>query len=102
MQFLETVKAIVKAETDQGRVVCVLTLNKKWHRHHKGAGVKNEPGVCGVRSSANPSEFKSVCFSTLVVVQNPRPDGLALISERMRGCIDPRTIKVQDYNRREL
>lgn len=102
MQFLLTIRAIIKSEKAQGRVVCVLVPNKKWFRHLIMAGAKNEPGVCWFRSSANPASLKSIVFDTLVVVQIPRPEGYNLIKEKMRLSTSPRTINVQDHNVRDL
>lgn len=102
MQFLKTIKAIIKSEKEQARVICVLVPNKKWFRHLMVAGVNNEPGVCWFRSSANPASLKSIIFDTLIVVQIPRPEGFNLAKEKMRLSTNPRTINVQDHNVRDL
>lgn len=102
MQFLNSVRALVRAEQSQGRVVCVLTPNKKWFRHLMVAGVKQDPGHCWFRSSANPAELKAIVFDTLIVVQIPRVEGYNLARERMQLSISPRTINIQDFNQREL
>ena len=102
MQFLQTIKAIIKSEKAQERVICVLVPNKKWFRHLSVAGVNNDPGVCWFRSSANPASLKSITFDTLIVVQIPRPEGFNLVKEKMRLSTSPRTIHIRDHNVRDL
>lgn len=102
MQFLNSVKALVKAEQSEGRVVCVLTPNKKWFRHLMVAGIKPDPGYCWIRSSANLSELKTVTFDTLITIQLTRPEGYGLAREGLRLSKDPRTIQFLSMNGRDL